>query len=251
MRVRALALLVALAAPGVADAAEITVLCARDMQHLVAAAADEFQRAAGHQVWLSYGTADGVVQRARTEAADVVIGRAAAVTELEREGAIRAGATIVLGRVAVGVGVRAGMRAPDITSSAKLRRAILLATSLGYVDPNRDAVGRHVGDVLDGIGIAPLVGLKTTLFPDGPRALAALVRGEIALVLGAVSEIRAVEGVVLAGPLPAPHQSTHVYTAAVLTRSPAADAARAFLEHLASADVRTRFAAGGVESAER
>jgi hypothetical protein len=71
-------------------------------------------------------------------------------------------------------------------------------------------------------GIAPLVRPKTTLFPDGLRALEAVARGEIAFAVASISEIRAVEGVILAGPL----------------------------THLKSAEVLTQFRAGGIEPAD-
>lgn len=91
---------------------------------------------------------------------------------------------------------------------------------------------------------------KTTLFPDGLRALEAVARGAIAFAVASISEIRAVEGVILAGPLPDTLQQVLVYVAGVLTRSAAPDVAGAFLTHLKSAEVLTQFRAGGIEPAD-
>jgi molybdate transport system substrate-binding protein len=240
-------LLVLLAVPGVAAAAELTVFCPRDVQHAVAAAAEEFQHATRHSVWMSYGTTGALAVRARTEEADIVIGSVAGLAELETQGAVRPGTRVVLGRVRIGVAVRAGATV-DVSTMAKLRRAILEAPSLGYADPERGAqAGRHFARVLESMAIAPLVSFKTTVFPDGLRALEAVAKGQIAVAVAPVSEILAVAGVTLSGPLPDDAQQVLVYAAGVMTRSAAPDVASAFLTHLASADVQRRFRAGGIE----
>jgi molybdate transport system substrate-binding protein len=248
---RALALLAVLALPGAVAAAEITVLCPRAVQHVVAAAAEDFQLGTKHSVWLSYGTSGAIADRARTEEADVVIGGAAAVTELESKGAIRPGTRVVLGRVAIGVAVKAGTLGPDVTTTAALREALLAAPSLGYADPARgDPAGHHFSQVLDGMGIAPQVLSRTTLFADGPRALDALARGRIALVVAPLSEIAGVTGVTVAGVLPRDVQDRMVYAAGVLTRSAAPEAASAFLAHLTRPEARGLLQAGGLEPAD-
>lgn len=248
---RAIALVAVLLTPAIADAAEITVLCSRAVQHVVAAAAEAFQRTTRHSVWLSYGETAAVAGRALTESADVVIANVPAVTELETKAAVRSGTSVVLGRVGLGLAVRAGTPHPDIASTTNLRRAILQATSLAYPDPERGAsAGHHVSHVLDLLGIAPLVSFKTTLFADGPRALASVARGQIALAVAPISEILSVEGVALVGPLPADHQLTIVYAAGVMTKSAAPDVAGAFLAYLASAEMRTQLTAAGVEPAD-
>ena len=239
-------LLVVLVVPGAAAAAEITVLCPRGMQHAVAAAAEEFQSATRHSVWMSYGTTGGIAVRAQTEEADIVIGSVAGLTELETKGAVRTGTRVVLGRVRVGVAVRPGVTI-DVSTVAKLRRAILEAPSLGYADPERgEQAGRHWSRVLQSMAIAPLVTFKTTLFPDGLRALEAVAKGQIALAVAPISEILGVEGVALAGPLPDDVQQVLVYAAGVMTRSAAPDVASAFLAHLTSAAVRSRFKERGI-----
>jgi molybdate transport system substrate-binding protein len=246
--IRVVALLAVLVVPGVAAAAEITVLCARGMQHVVAAAAEEFQRTTKHSVWFSYGTTGGILGRVVADPADIVIASAAGVADLESKGAVELGTRVLLGRVGIGVATRVGAPRIDISSAALLRRAILAATSLGYADPVAGGqAGRHFAHVLASIGIAPLVGPKTTLFPDGLRALQSVAKGETDLAVAPISAILGVEGVALAGPLPDALQQVLVYGAAVLVRSSTPDVAKAFLRHLKSAEVRARFKAGGID----
>ena len=245
--VRVAVVLAVLSAPARAAAAEITVLCPRGVQHVVAAVAEDFQKATRDSVWMSYGTTAGIAERALTETADVVIGSAAGLTELQVKGAVRTGTQVVLGSVGIGVAVPAGTPPPDVSTSAALRRAVLEAASLGFPDPAQGGqAGRHFNRVLESMNVAPLVRFKTTLFPDGLRALEALAKGQIALAVAPVSEIAAAAGVALAGPLPEDVQQVLVYVGAVMSRSGAPDVARAFLAHLTSAAARTRFKAGGI-----
>lgn len=236
-----------LAAPALAGAAELTVLCARGVRQVVAAIADDFQRTARHTVWLSYPGPEGIVQRAQATAGDVVIAPMADIETLEAHGVVPRGTRVVLGHVSLGVAVRAGTPLPDISTPSRLRRAVLLATSLAHLDPERDAVGRHVVDVLAAIGIAPLVRPKTTFVSEGARAVEAVGRGDVALAIVGVSDIRGVEDVAFAGSLPASLQHTVLYAAAVHARSAAPEAAADLVRHLAGAAARARLAAGGLE----
>src|SRR5438105_4830316 len=105
---RVLALALVLVTPALAFAGEITVLCPRGMQHVVAAAAEAFQRTTRHTVWLSYGTTGAILRRATADEVDVVINSEAGVAELEAKAAVRPGTRVLLGRVGIGVAVKAG-----------------------------------------------------------------------------------------------------------------------------------------------
>jgi accessory colonization factor AcfC len=108
----------------VASAGEIMVLCPRGVQHAVAAAAEDFQRETRHRVWLSYGTADAIAERAPKEDFDVVINNAVGLMELETRGALRPGTRVMLGRVGTGqyvvlyaAGVLRRSGAPDVAQA--------------------------------------------------------------------------------------------------------------------------------------
>jgi molybdate transport system substrate-binding protein len=236
-----------LVAPALAGAAELTVLCARGVRQVVAAVSDDFRRTARHTVWLSFPGSEGLVPRAEASTADVIIAPLAEIEALETRGVVPRGTRVILGRVSLGVAVRAGTPPPDISTPTRLRRAVLLATSLAYVDPERDPIGRHVVDALAAIGIAPLVRPKTTFVPEAARAVEAVGRGEVALAIAGVSEIRGAEDVVLAGPLPAELQHPVVYAAALHARSATPDVAAALMRHLAGDAARARLAAAGLE----
>jgi ABC-type molybdate transport system substrate-binding protein len=126
---RALAVLAAALALAVpAAAAEITVLCARDVQQAVATVAEEFQVGARQNVWFSYGTAEEIANRARKEDADVVVARAAAVAELEAKGAVRPGTRVVFGNTRAGAG-----REPVAYAAAVLLRSSTPNVAIAFV----------------------------------------------------------------------------------------------------------------------
>jgi molybdate transport system substrate-binding protein len=238
-----------LAAPAFAGAAELTVLSARGVREVIAAVADDFQRAVGHTVWLAYPASEGLVAHATATPADVIVAALSDIAELEARGVVEPGTRVVLGRVSLGVAVPAGMPAPDVSTPTKLRRTVLVATSLAYVDPERDAIGRHVVDSLAAIGVAPLVRTKTTFVTEGARAVEAVGRGDVTLAIAPLTEIRAVGGVSYAGSLPAELQHTVVYAAAVHARSGTREVATELLKHLAGDSARARLTAGGLEPA--
>jgi molybdate transport system substrate-binding protein len=66
----------------------------------------------------------------RGEPVDVVIVDDATLEELIKDGRVRAGSKIPLGRSSIGMAVRAGTRKPDISSIDALKRTLLEAKSI-------------------------------------------------------------------------------------------------------------------------
>ena len=114
------------------------------------------------------------------------------------------------------------------------------------------SVARRVAfaQVLESIGLAPLVPPKTTLFADGLRALESIAKGKTAMAVASISEIHGTAGVALVGPLPGPLQQILLYAAGVLKRSPTPDVAQAFLAHLKTASARAHFESRGIDPAK-
>jgi len=172
-------------------------------------------------------------------AADVVVVTEEVLAKLGLQGA-------PVARVGVGVGVREGARLPDLSTPEAFKQALLAARSVTYMDPHIGTSGKHVAEVLDRLGIARQVGAKAKLGQGG--AVAEFVAsGEIELAIHQISEILAVKGVRLAGPLPAPLQKLTTYVAA---RRSGAPAAAAFIAHLTSPRARQRLAPAGYTSPE-
>src|SRR5881409_2363257 len=152
----ALVAAVATAAVGHAQAAEVKVLSAGAVRAIVTDLAEAFHQETGHTVTLAFGTV-GVIRQKLTagEPVDVVIMSDAAIDETARQGAVVPGTRTDIARTGMGVAVREGAPKPDISTPEALKRALLAAKSLVYVDPGQGATsGIHFAGVLERLGIA-------------------------------------------------------------------------------------------------
>ena len=83
-----------------------------------------------------------------------------------KDGKAAAGNVTVLARSGIVVAVRKGAPKPDISSPDALKRTLLAAKSISYVDPaSGGASGIHFAKVLDRLGIANEMKSKT-VFPN-------------------------------------------------------------------------------------
>ena len=230
-----------------ADAAEINVISAGAVRAIITELSEAFKRETGETVTLTFGTM-GVVRNklASGAPADVVIMTDTALDDMMRQGAVRPGSRTDIARTAIGVGVREGATAPDISTPDALKKALLAARSLTYVDPAQGATsGIHFAGVLDRLGIADAVKAKTTLVPGGyPAELVA--KGEVELVAHQISEIVPVKGVRLVGPLPRELQKFTVYSAGIATASTSPERAKAFVDFVTRPTFREKFTEAGL-----
>jgi molybdate transport system substrate-binding protein len=227
-----IALACAFAAQAVA-AAELKVLSAGALKPVLVALQPAFEQQTGHRLRIENDTAGGLQKRiAAGEAFDLVFSSPASLRPLREQGRLAADEPVPIARVAIGVAVRKGAPAPDISSVAAFRSALLRARSVAYIDP---AAGGSSGVYLDQLferwGIAPQVRAKAVLVQGGQSARQ-VVAGRAVLAMQQISELVSVPGVVLVGPLPPEIQKYTVYTGAVSAGSVEPGTAHAFLQAL-------------------
>src|SRR5262245_46165365 len=106
----------------------LRVLCARSMTAPVRTLAEKFRRASGRDVDITFGTVGALQARlAAGETADVLILGAPTVAKMEQSGAVRAGSRRDIARTSIGVAAREGAPAPDISTEAAFRQALIAA----------------------------------------------------------------------------------------------------------------------------
>jgi ABC-type molybdate transport system substrate-binding protein len=110
-----------------------------------------------------------------------------------------------------------------------------------------DALARQ-GLVVPGSRVDTVRG-KAVLWPGGSAA-EAVVRGQAELVVHQISEILAVPGVTLVGPMPAALQKVTTYAVGLAARSVALEPARALIAYLARPALKPRLAAAGLDYRE-
>jgi molybdate transport system substrate-binding protein len=161
-----------------------------------------------------------------------------------RDGRVAGDPPTEIGRVAIGVAVRDGTPVPDVSTPEALKRAILAAKSLVYIDPARGTSGKQVSIVLEKLGIAEAVKSKVVL-GQGGSVVEPVGRGEVELGIHQITEILNLPGVRFAGPLPRELQKETVYLGVATATTTRADEVRRFLAFLRTPEIRAVFAAKG------
>jgi molybdate transport system substrate-binding protein len=217
------AALAVLCAP--ARAADIKVLAAGALHSTIQQVAAEFEKATGNRLVVTYGTAGGVQQRIEAgESVDVALLTKPRLERLTQSGKIAAGSIAVLGRSPIALAVKAGAAKPDISSVEAVKKTLLAAKSVAYTDPASGGTsGIHFAHELEELGIAAEIApkLKPIKSIDGapPAVGAAIAKGEAELGFQPISELQAVPGIDIVGPLPAEMQTPELTYAAGLSAS--------------------------------
>jgi molybdate transport system substrate-binding protein len=233
-----------LAANTMAD--EIKVLSAGAVKPVLTEAVKSFHVATGHTVVMTFGTVGNIQERlAAGEAADLVIVTKEAVDELERTERTVRKARMDLGRVDIGVAVKAGAPLPNISNTEAFKQTLLAAKSVVVADPAKGSTsGIYLTKLFEQLGIADQVRDKLLLLPGG-NVVEKVAEGEAELGLQQISEILPVTGVQLVGPLPLALQKVTTYTGAIVMHTAVAPAAASLLHYLASPAMRPRFVSAG------
>jgi molybdate transport system substrate-binding protein len=216
-----------------ASAAEIKVLSAGAFKPVVVALAPGFEKQTGHKVTIDNDTAGGLARRITGgEAFDLVVIPPGGIEPLVKAGKVVDGSAVRLARVAIGVAVKKGAPAPDIGSVAAFQEALLKARAVAYIDPAAGgSSGIYLSELFVKLGIADRIKPKAVLVPGGLVA-ERLVNNQADIALHQISEILAVPGATLVGPIPREIQNYTVYAGALGTGARDTAAARALLAAL-------------------
>jgi molybdate transport system substrate-binding protein len=232
---RALTLSIALLALGLsgaapASSAEIKILTAGAFKPVVLALVPGFEKQSGHKVTVDNDTAGALTKRIEGgEAFDLVVLTPAALEQLAQKGKVAPGSSAPLARVAIGVAVKDGAPKPDISTVDAFKRALLQARAVAYIDPAAGgSSGIYLTQLFERLGIAADIKPKAVLVPGGLVATR-LVSGEADLGIHQISEILAVKGATLVGPLPREIQNYTVYAAGLSAGARDPAAARALI----------------------
>jgi molybdate transport system substrate-binding protein len=235
-----------------ATAAELSVYAPGGVRSAVQGAATAFERQTGHSVKFTFGTGGGIQKQVATGAsADVTVLPSKGISELEKDGLVAPNSRLEVGGVGVGIGIKSGMPRPKIGTPEELRETLLAAKSITYADPARGGTsGTYFATVvLPRLGITQQMHGKTALTAVGEDAVRRVANGESEIVIVQSSEIVAVPGAELVGPLPASIQNEIAYAAVVLKSSKTPDVAQAFVNFLDSPSGRAAFQAAGFQPA--
>lgn len=233
---RLLAALAMLAAAGSANAADLHVMASTALKPLFENVAPQFEAATGDRLIFSWGASygnapDALPMRLRNaEKADLVVMIREALDEQVVQGHLRSETTQDLATSRIGLAVPAGAPRPDIATVEELRHALLAAKSVAF---SSGVSGIYLATTLfPNMGIAEKMKLRRVVIEAPELVGHALLRGEAEVGLQQMSELLAVPGIDIVGPLPDAVQRVNVIAAAVTANAERAEAAEALIRFL-------------------
>jgi molybdate transport system substrate-binding protein len=243
------ATLLAFAASNQLGAAEIKVFSPGSTEGAFSELLPQFEKTSGHKITIEYGPVGALAARVRKgEAVDVAILSEPATEELQKQGKIVAGSTVVIAKVGIGAFVRKGDPKPDISSVDAFLRALASARVIAYADPSLGgSTSILVGELMSSLDITGSIGPKTKLVPPAKPLLDLVAGGGADFGFNPISEILPDPRVELVGPLPAPIQKYTRYVASLVETSPQQDAFKALVAFLSSPEAATVLQAKGFE----
>ena len=222
-----------LAGIGSAAAADLKLLTAGAYKPVALELIPEFERRTGHKVTVENATAGALQKRiADGEYFDVVV-LPPLVLGPFLGGRVVESSAKALARVGIGVAVKQGAPVPDISDVEAFKKTLLAARAVAYIDPAAGgSSGIYLAKLFEKLGIAEQLKAKSVLVPGGLVA-ERLVTGQADIALHQISEILAVPGAALVGPIPLDVQHYTSYSAGVSVSSHNRVAADAFVLALA------------------
>jgi molybdate transport system substrate-binding protein len=196
----------------VTAATTIDVLSTLALRGVLLAVADEFHALTGLSFAATYKSTNmslGLIAQGLT--ADMAIVTREAIDQLVRDGVIVDGRTADLAQSGVGIAVKADAARPDIGTVDALRRTLLEAKSIAF--SRLGASGIHFAHVIERLGIADEVRRKAHIGDSFVGEVAA--RGEAEIAVQQISELKAVAGIDIVGPLPDEVQKISVFAAGI------------------------------------
>lgn len=245
-----LALLLALAVPRIAAAAEIVLLASNGIRPVLDEVLPQFEQSTKHRVLARYDVAAELRRQIEAgQAFDLAILTAGQLDAVMKSGFIVSGTRMALAQTPMAIAIRAGAGRPDIRTTAALVRTLQDATTITYA--REGAGGVYFTQLQQKLGLAE--NLKTKLRPvgTGADASAAVARGDAQLGVLPLSEILPVKGVEVLGPFPADVQDPMVMVAGISAAAKQRAAATALVTFLNSPEVRPVLKKKGMARAGR
>jgi len=234
-----------------ADAAELRVISAGAVRSVVGGMIDDYSKTTGIQFKFTVGPTGLLRQTiASGEPADLIIASAPLMAELEATGKMIPGSRVDLGRIGLGVVIRDGAIAPDVSTPEAFKKLLIDAKSIAYTDPKLGGTSvEQLMKFAESAGIKDEVIRKGVISTGGNDAAAKVAEGKADIAVVPITDIHAKEAK-LVGPLPEPIQLWTVYAAAIPNSSADPTAARAFVAAMTAPAMQDRWVKAGWQPAK-
>lgn len=232
------------------SANEVKLLTTGAFKPVVIALVPDFEKRSGSKVVIDNDTAGGLQKRIEGgEAFDIAVITPAIVDDLAGKGKIAPGSRANLASVAIGVVVKDGAPKPDVSTVDAFKNALLAAKTVAYIDPaSGGSSGIYIDKLLERLGIADQIRPKAKL-KKGGHVADLIVSGEAELGVHQISEIVAVKGAALVGPLPKEIQNTTTYAAGLSVSPQNKEAAQALIKMFSGPEAAAVLKSKGMDPA--
>jgi molybdate transport system substrate-binding protein len=222
----------------------LKVMCSNAMRTVFNAVAARFGEASSARIDVEFiGTKRMLEKAAAGARADLYIMNIEGIDELIGLGAVQSHSRHELATSSVGVAVREGTPHPQIATVEDFKRMLLGAKSVAFSESG--ASGIHCARVIAQLGIEDAVRAKATI-PGGGLVAELVASGKVEVAIQQISELLAVQGIELVGPLPTELQSTSVIAAGVGRDAGNAGAAQRLVASLADPALAEVYRAAGL-----
>lgn len=217
-------MLMVLAGPDIAGAAEIRVLCSNGFRAVMQDLVPQFERATGHTVTVRYGLSTAITRQIEAgEPFDLAVLTPSLIDDLIGKGMLAGGTHVVLARSAIALANRAGSPKPDVRTPDALRRTLLASRSIAYAREGASAA--FFLGLVQRLGLTESLQSRIQAVASGEDVGASVAGGDAELGVLPVSEILPMNGVDVAGTFPAEVRGYVTMVAGVNARAPQRGAA--------------------------
>ena len=226
---------------GAASAAEMTLFCTQALRTSLLELAPRFEAASGHKVNLVVAPSGQLVKKVQAgEAADLLIANASNIDALIKDRKVT-GARVDIARAQVGLSIKAGKPRPYISTPEAVRKVLLDAKAIAYAAGGLS--GNNFEFAMNKLGILDEVKAKAKSASPAARLV---VSGEADIAVQQISELIAVEGAELLGPLPAELDQVTQFSMGVLSDGKQKEVARAMINYLRTPEAQAVISAKGL-----
>jgi molybdate transport system substrate-binding protein len=229
-------------------AADIKVLSVGTVSSALRDLIPQFERESGNKIQISYGNPATVLERlSQGEAADVVMVGGALWEQAEKLERLNPESKTIIPATPYAIGMKIGTKSSEPVTINYFKHLVEEAKSIALVDrsPSTTLLMQSLGK----LGVASQAESKTKIYPTGGAIAEALAHAEVDMGITTMSELVALQDVVLLGPVPSeilPIKATT--TAAITKNSSVSREATALIQFLRSPASMAVFKAKGFEA---
>lgn len=167
-----------------------------------------FETASGRKTDIEYGATAQLSERIQAgERGDLIMAVSTSIDDLIHHGILQQGSRIDMVASDIGMAVRQGASAPDISTVEALVATLLATPSIVY--SRQGASGLYFASLLRKLGIEERVAAKATILPEGLTG-EVVAKGQAVLAVQQISELLQVPGINIFAKLPAAVQQSTI-----------------------------------------